>query len=64
MPIYEYHCADCRKTFELIRPVSKPSRKHGVECPECHGNDTERCWSRVAVDTPNKAYHPAKPLDV
>ncbi|MBI4307463.1 MAG: zinc ribbon domain-containing protein [Chloroflexi bacterium] len=34
MPIYEYMCPDCRKTFEVMRSVSQSS--DAAPCPTCH----------------------------
>jgi putative FmdB family regulatory protein len=35
MPIYEYRCMDCRKKFDLLRPMSQSSEP--AECPTCKG---------------------------
>ena len=38
MPIYEYHCADCDRSFEaFVRPG-----EHETECPACHGGSIAR----------------------
>ncbi len=34
MPIYEYTCADCDLTFELMRPFSEADKE--ASCPRCH----------------------------
>ena len=34
MPIYEYLCAGCRVTFEVMRPVSQSAESS--LCPTCH----------------------------
>jgi putative FmdB family regulatory protein len=63
MPIYEYRCADCGATFEVID--SRP--RAASDCPPClacAGGRTERRPSRISVDTPRKSYHPAHPADV
>lgn len=47
MPIYEYHCGDCRKRVSLlIRSISNPGTP---TCPRCGGTDLERLMSRFAV---------------
>lgn len=47
MPIYEYHCADCRKRVSLlIRSISNPGTP---TCPRCGGTKLERLMSRFAV---------------
>lgn len=41
MPIYEYHCKNCGRTFEeLVFGDDVP------ECPSCHSADTEKLISR------------------
>lgn len=34
MPLYEYHCTTCRKTFEQLRPMSRSSEP--AQCPAGH----------------------------
>ena len=34
MPIYEYMCPGCRKTFEVLRPASQSGEP--ASCPTCH----------------------------
>lgn len=41
MPLYEYHCKDCLKTFEEFHPM-KDSSKH-QNCPHC-GKPAERYY--------------------
>ena len=33
MPLYEYKCPECNKTFEMIRSLAERDDK--VECPHC-----------------------------
>ncbi|KIX11424.1 FmdB family zinc ribbon protein [Dethiosulfatarculus sandiegensis] len=44
MPIYEYHCSDCGKDFEIL--VFKSDEK--VTCPECKSEKVERLLSGFA----------------
>lgn len=44
MPIYEYHCADCDRSFETIVRPGEVER----ECPTCHGPNIEREMSVFA----------------
>ena len=47
MPIYEYHCGDCRKRVSVfIRSISNPGNP---ACPRCGGTRLERVMSRFAV---------------
>ena len=33
MPVYEYYCARCQRTFDLMRPMSR--RDEEANCPQC-----------------------------
>ena len=40
MPIYEYHCEDCKEPFELfVRSVSAPPQ---AVCPKCGSEHVEK----------------------
>ena len=44
MPIYEYRCADCGRTFEaLVRG------KRVVSCPDCGSSSLEKLLSAATV---------------
>lgn len=45
MPLYEYRCKNCGRTFEKIQSFSAPEEK---ECPTCHG-EVERLISAPAI---------------
>ncbi|MCS7285696.1 MAG: zinc ribbon domain-containing protein [Anaerolineae bacterium] len=47
MPIYEYRCSSCGKTFELLRPINKASEP--AACPYCGSSETERAISLFAA---------------
>jgi len=47
MPIYEYRCRSCGKTFELLRPINKANDP--ADCPYCGSSDTERAISLFAA---------------
>lgn len=41
MPVYDYHCKDCRKTFELVLTL----REHDDEktkCPHCGSRNVQQ----------------------
>lgn len=47
MPLYDYACRGCARTFEvLVRGEAT------VLCPHCQGADVERQISLFAVNTP------------
>jgi putative FmdB family regulatory protein len=33
MPLYDFWCKDCMKTYEVILPLAKSDEK--VKCPHC-----------------------------
>jgi len=46
VPIYEYHCQDCRRRVSiLVRSISNPGT---AVCPRCGGRRLERLMSRFA----------------
>ncbi len=46
MPIYEYHCQDCRRRVSVfVRSISNPGKP---TCPRCNGPHLERLMSRFA----------------
>jgi putative FmdB family regulatory protein len=54
MPIYEYHCRDCRKTFELAQSVTDHETAD-VRCPDCNGTNVDRLVSHVSTVTSKKS---------
>lgn len=47
MPIYEYCCQDCQRTFEKRRLMSQAD--DAAECPECGSAHTQRGLSLFAA---------------
>ncbi len=45
MPVYEYECVDCDKTFEFNQSMNDESIKI---CPEC-GGQLKRILSQVSI---------------
>jgi len=54
MPIYEYHCSACDKSFDHLAKTMA-DRDQIVPCPECHSKKTGRKLSVVAVGTGGSA---------
>jgi putative FmdB family regulatory protein len=54
MPVYEFECLDCHKTFETAQSIANfdPGK---VECPHCGGKKIDRIWSRVFAVTSKKS---------
>ncbi len=47
MPLYEYRCRTCGKTFEMLRRMQDADRD--LECPECRSAEVERKLSTFAT---------------
>ena len=45
MPIYEYSCADCEHTFELVQKMTDPAPE---SCPGCGGSNVGKMMSSGA----------------
>ena len=50
MPLYEYRCQQCDRSFELLRPMSEDDS--GVRCPHCGSEKIERELSAFASFSP------------
>ena len=46
MPMYEYRCDACGRTFEELRSSSEADA--AIECPSCESRRTSRKLSRFA----------------
>jgi len=46
MPLYEYQCRSCGKTFEMLRRMKDADSD--LECPHCHSEKVERQFSTFA----------------
>ncbi len=47
MPIYEYNCEKCGKTFEKL--VRASDRDKEVECPDCGSSKVKKVFSVFGV---------------
>ena len=54
MPTYEFTCRECRKKFQIERPISKYNSR-AVRCPKCSKKNVTRIWSPVQVKTGRKS---------
>jgi len=41
MPVYDYICNDCHKTFEQVLTLSEHD-KNGITCPHCGSKNVEQ----------------------
>ncbi|HNR39685.1 MAG TPA: zinc ribbon domain-containing protein [Acidobacteriota bacterium] len=46
MPLYEYFCRECRKSFEALRRLSDDDAD--VRCPHCGSEKVDREFSTFA----------------
>jgi putative FmdB family regulatory protein len=54
MPIYEFRCRDCQKTFELAQSIADHETA-SVHCPHCDGTNVDRLVSHVHAVTSKKS---------
>jgi putative FmdB family regulatory protein len=47
MPLYDYKCAACGETFEILSRVGE--RDEMAVCPACGGRDTARLFSPITL---------------
>jgi len=47
MPLYEYRCLTCGKSFEMLRRMADADRE--LECQECRSAEVERLLSTFAT---------------
>jgi len=47
MPLYEYKCESCGKTFEKLRRMQDADSE--LECPECDSRRVQRTFSTFAT---------------
>jgi putative FmdB family regulatory protein len=46
MPLFKYHCDNCKEKFEELVSYSE---SNNVECPKCGSHDTEKQVSAFAT---------------
>jgi putative FmdB family regulatory protein len=59
MPLYEYVCLKCGRTFETLKPMTAVAGL--VACTSCNSGDVRRCWSLFNVGTPSSSRQEHKP---
>jgi putative FmdB family regulatory protein len=57
MPIYEYRCNECKKTFSRLQKIGAGS--DGVKCPKCESKKVERLLSSFASTSSGDAPSPS-----
>jgi len=59
MAVYEYRCPECRKKFELMRPMSEA--KKPAKCPKC-GSRAQKLISSFGSKTGDSIQAAGKPF--
>lgn len=54
MPIYEFECKQCRKSFVVTETYSDHDR-HNEACPKCGSKDVEQTITNVFAKTSKKS---------
>jgi putative FmdB family regulatory protein len=54
MPVYEFTCRECRKKFQVVKPITEFDPK-AVRCPKCRSKKVARLWGGVQVHTSKKS---------
>lgn len=60
MPIHEFQCDACNRTFEEL--VRSPRDESGIRCPECGGDKIGRQISVFSAGTSAGRSTPSTPL--
>src|SRR5262249_4786053 len=55
MPMYEFQCADCSKTFDEKESFEEHDRHGQVKCPHCGGTNVQQLVTPVGVKTSKKS---------
>ena len=53
MPVYEYRCRDCQRTFIVVMSV-KDHESEQVRCPQCQGTAVEQMITPFHTKTSKK----------
>jgi len=55
MPIYEYICIDCKKTYTVTTTVDKHVKNPSQKCQHCGSKNVKQNFSGVSVITSKKS---------
>ena len=54
MPVYEFLCNACQKTFTKILTISEHENEK-IACPQCGSENVEQRWTAFYAVTSNKS---------
>ena len=49
MPVYEFVCADCGKTFDVVATLKEYGAGLGPECPKCGGVNVSQVFGTFTL---------------
>ena len=55
MPIYEFECKDCKKTFSVTVTINEHDKNPLPMCQHCGSKNVEQKFSSVSVITAKKS---------
>jgi putative FmdB family regulatory protein len=55
MPLYEYECSQCRKTFTRRESFEEHDRRRNLKCPGCGSRKTRQLVPTAHVHTSKKS---------
>lgn len=55
MPIYEYHCIDCKHVWDLTEHIDEHNKPHAIHCPKCGSERVEQVMSDFFAKTGRKS---------
>jgi putative FmdB family regulatory protein len=55
MPVYEFRCTECSKTFDEKETFAEHDKHPEVKCPHCGSTAVEPLMSAVLVKTSKKS---------
>jgi putative FmdB family regulatory protein len=53
MPVYEFVCRECKKRFQVVKPITQAPKT--AKCPKCGSRKVDRIWSPVFIETTKKS---------
>lgn len=54
MPIYEYHCENCGKRFEIFASIKDKEKGLSEVCPKCKSKRVHQIFGKITVITSSK----------
>jgi putative FmdB family regulatory protein len=55
MPVYEFACQACHKTFSKILTIAEHDKEPKIECPHCGSEKVEQRWADFYAITSKKS---------